>query len=73
MLCITMEIGGGVKPGLIVQIGGIDHQRVAVPMANGVALGQLDLGVNVRPAIHSDNTVAMHELPQHHDIVAAAA
>ena len=39
-------------------------------MADRIALGQLDLWVDVRAPVHGDDAVAMHELPQHDDVAA---
>src|SRR5580698_453286 len=70
LLFVAMEIGSRIEPGLVVEIGGIHHQRIAFPVSDRIALRQLDLGVDMRTPIHRDDAVAVHELPKHDDITA---
>src|SRR3989442_2327620 len=65
---VAVEISNDIKPGLVVVIGYVDHQRVSLPVAARVPHPQLDAVSNMRTPIKGDDARTMVELLQDHDV-----
>ena len=48
-----------IEPRLVVEIGHINHQRIALPVAARIAVEQLDRCRHVRPSVERDHPVGM--------------
>ena len=59
---LGLEVARGVEPGFCVLVGGIDYQRIAIPVADRVALEQMKLGIDMRTPICGNDAHRVHEL-----------
>src|SRR6516225_9374362 len=61
MQFVTVEVSSSVKPGFVVEIGGVDNKRVTIPTSLRVALPKIDV-FEMLATVDGNITDFVHEL-----------
>src|SRR5437762_2979031 len=64
---VTVEVPGTIEPGLVVEIGHVDDERVAIPASAGIAHPPIELPLDVW-RIHEDVADGVRVLVEHRDL-----
>src|SRR4026209_1730266 len=63
-----MEISGPVEPGLVIETGHVDDQRLSFPSASRVSHPRIDGTLEIRP-IHVEDAAGARELVSDEDVL----
>ncbi len=61
---VAVEVSDAIEPGFAVEVGHIDHERVALPVTAGISQPEVDVAVRVFCTVRVDGANGMAELEQ---------